>query len=131
MKGIGRKKAFKVLKRKIKDISKLKELGDKVELPNELIRTCESFICQLYEIDLKNNDINTLRFKHFVEAQSKIICCHLALISMQLLPSPVGYGWTKEVEEDDELHTTSANDPGISSSGNYRTHFVPVQGLHV
>ena len=55
LKGIGKKKALKVLKSKIKDFSKLKELGDKLELPNELIRTCESFICQLYELDSKNN----------------------------------------------------------------------------
>ena len=65
LKGIGKMKAFKVLQRKIKDISKLKELGDKLELPNELIRTCESFICQLYELDSKNNGINTLRYKTF------------------------------------------------------------------
>ena len=48
LKGIGTNKAIKVLKRKIKDFSKLKELGDKLELPNELIRTCESFMRQLY-----------------------------------------------------------------------------------
>ena len=47
LKEIGKKKAFKVLKRKVKDFSELKELGDKLELPNALIRTCESFICQL------------------------------------------------------------------------------------
>ena len=56
LKGIGKKKAFKVLERKLKDFSELKELGDKLEIPNELIRTCESFICQLYEPDSKNND---------------------------------------------------------------------------
>ena len=65
LKGIGKKKAFKVPKRKLKDISKLKELGDKLELPNELIKTCESFICQLYEPVTKNNDTNTLRYKTF------------------------------------------------------------------
>ena len=45
LKGIGKKKAFKVRKHKIKDFSKLKELGDKLELPDELNRTCELFIC--------------------------------------------------------------------------------------
>ena len=65
LKEIGKKKAFKVLKRKIKDFSELKELGDKLELPNALIRTCESFISQLYEQDSKNDDINTPRYKTF------------------------------------------------------------------
>ena len=65
LKGIGKKKAFKVLKRKLKDISKLKELGNKLKLPNEHIRTCESFIYQLYESDSKNNDTDTLRNKTF------------------------------------------------------------------
>ena len=106
---------------KIKDLSKLKELGDKLELPNQLFRTCESLVCQLYEPDSKNNDINTLRYKTFCRSPKQndllppcknSLFQHLqrsnyqayvwknALIAMQLPPSPVGYGWTKE---DDEL----------------------------
>ena len=54
----------------IKDFSKLKKSLEltcskkslELTCSNELIRTCESFICQLYEKDLKNNDINTLRY---------------------------------------------------------------------
>ena len=117
LKGIGKKKAFKVLKRKIKGFSKLKELGDKLELPNELIRTYESFICQLYEPDSKNNDINTLRnktfcrnpkqndllppcknsvFQHLQRSNYQANVWKNALIPVLLLPRPVGYGWTKD-----------------------------------
>ena len=71
LKGIGKKKAFKVLKRKLKDISKLKELGDNLELPDELIRTGESFICQLFVPDSKNNDTNMLRCKTFCRSSKQ------------------------------------------------------------
>ena len=71
-----------------------------------------------------NNDINTLRYKIFCRSPKQndllppcknSLFQHLqrknyqtyvrknALIPMQLLPSPVGYGWIKEDEEDDEL----------------------------
>ena len=51
LKGIGEKKAFTAHKRKSKDFSELKELGDKLELPNELIVEHEnrSFVSYIHE----------------------------------------------------------------------------------
>ena len=83
-------------------------------------------LLSLYKPDLNNNNINTLRYKTFCRSPKQndlLLPCknslfqHLqrsnyqayvwknVLILMQLVPSPFGYGWTKEDEDDHELQT--------------------------
>ena len=64
-KGKGKKKGTRCPKRKPRKISESVSLGDSLQIPQEVMKVCGNFVCQLYQSDPVTTDINKVRYNLF------------------------------------------------------------------
>ena len=116
--GIGKKKAFKILLENNAYQEALGELGDKVEISNNTLVTCEQFVCNLYtnvkKAGCKVDDIRYWLFcqkqkrneglpptsdslyQHLKRANFQAYVWKKSFESIQHLPKPENHGWKIE-----------------------------------
>ena len=116
-KGKGKTKALNILQNNSDSLQPLSKLGDTFPPTGEVIDCCEKYICQLYEPNGEESDINLLRFRLFCSKgleNDKLPPCkdslmmHIKRANYQCalwkqatekypcIPSPTENGWVKE-----------------------------------
>ena len=82
-KGKGKKKGLDVLRGNQERYQSLRSLGDSLQIPQEVMKVCENFVCQLYQSDPVTTDINKVRYSANMPSRMRV--CHhaeTALLSM-------------------------------------------------
>ena len=116
--GIGKKKAFTILKKRPNFIEAFRKIGDTFTVMYDLFPTVESFTCHLYGLG-KYDSTDLARYYKFctkdkcpepqkLPPTQDALLCHLkrvfyataviksSLIQSPAIPSPDGHGWTLE-----------------------------------
>ena len=70
--GIGKKKALKILRNNTSYQEALGKLGESPEIPDDVLPTCEKFICNLYTTSKKAGcKVNDVRYWLFCQKQKR------------------------------------------------------------
>ena len=127
--GIGKKKAFTILKKRPNFIEAFRKIGDTFTVMYDLFPTVESFTCHLYGLG-KYDSTDLARYYKFctkdkcpepqkLPPTQDALLCHLkrvsyataviksSLIQSPAIPSPDRHGWT--LEDGNSINVTSTN----------------------
>ena len=113
-KGKGKKKGLDVLRGNQERYQSLRSLGDSLQIPQEVMKVCENFVCQLYQSDPVTTDINKVRYnlfckhakqneglppcrdsltQHVKRCNYQCVVWKSALVAKPDIPPPGGHGW--------------------------------------
>ena len=113
-KGKGKKKGLDVLRGNQERYQSLRSLGDSLQIPQEVMKVCENFVCQLHQSDPVTTDINKVRYnlfckhakqneglppcrdsltQHVKRCNYQCVVWKSALVAKPDIPPPGGHGW--------------------------------------
>ena len=110
----GNAEAIQPIHQKCAFILSLRSLGDSLQIPQEVMKVCENFVCQLYQSDPVTTDINKVRYnlfckhakqneglppcrdsltQHVKRCNYQCVVWKSALVAKPDIPPPGGHGW--------------------------------------